>query len=251
MADLYKLQFNNRTILTPSRDSFVAFADSEPPPLPLPSDMDFVYLANDFDGTQIPNRATNSTIGAYLQAGTITKNGSGANCYLSNGINKYNYLYTDVPSDKLEAMKALSTTYTYFIRAYQSTNYSNNCGGLVCFRYNDANDYNYMIRCESGQLQFHGSSGTQTLNLDASKVFRVRILLGRFVNVSDMEGTSKSVSTPISGAMGTRMTSFQVGNPSFSNEYYLDKFYGIAGIARQTTAEEDEQIRTFLLTQGV
>lgn len=29
MADLYKLQFNNRTILTPSRDSFVAFTPKE------------------------------------------------------------------------------------------------------------------------------------------------------------------------------------------------------------------------------
>lgn len=31
MADLQKLQFNNRTILTPSRDSFVAFIPTEPP----------------------------------------------------------------------------------------------------------------------------------------------------------------------------------------------------------------------------
>lgn len=31
MTDLHKLQFNNRTILTPSRDSFVAFLHEEPP----------------------------------------------------------------------------------------------------------------------------------------------------------------------------------------------------------------------------
>lgn len=31
MADLYKIQFNNRTILTPSRDSFVAFIPEDKP----------------------------------------------------------------------------------------------------------------------------------------------------------------------------------------------------------------------------
>ena len=244
MANLQKLQFNNRTILIASRDSFVAFFPED-----FPADMDFIYLANDFDGTQIPNRATNTTIGAYLKSGTITKNGTGANCYLSNGINRYNYLYTDIPSAKLEVMKALNNTYTYFIRAYQGANY-NTSGGLICFRYNNSNYYKYMIRCEKGKLQFHNASPVQTLDLNASKVFKVTVTATSAV-VSDMEGTSQTVAITTERAMGTRMTTFQVANPSFSTEYHLDQFYGIAGIARATTAAEDTKIRAYLMSQGV
>ena len=229
-----------------ANNKLIGVVDYVPPPIPV--DMDFIYLANDFDGTQIANRATNTTMGAYLQAGTITKNGSGSNCYLSNAIGRYNYLYTDISSAKLEEMKALNNTYTYFIRAYQVSTY-NLSGGLICFR--TTNDYyKYMIRCEHGQLQFHNNSGVQTLNLDANKVFKVTVTATSAV-VSDMEGASQTVSITTERAMGTRMTSFQVGNPSFSTETHLDQFYGIAGIARATTAEEDAQIRTLLLTQGV
>ena len=59
----------------------------------IPNDMDFIYLANDFNGTNIPNRITNSDMGSYLKNGTITKNGSGrarTNAYIDGGINIVN-----------------------------------------------------------------------------------------------------------------------------------------------------------------
>ena len=58
----------------------------------IPSDMDFVYLANDFVTGGIPNRATNSDMGTYLAQGTLTQNGTGGDCYLSNGNSASNFL---------------------------------------------------------------------------------------------------------------------------------------------------------------
>lgn len=57
--NMLKLVYNNRTILNSARTGYVGFTSVEPPTPPsFPSDMDFVYLANDFDGTQIPRATT-------------------------------------------------------------------------------------------------------------------------------------------------------------------------------------------------
>lgn len=87
---------------------------------PFPSDMDFMYLANDFDGTQVPNKATGTNaFGPYLVEGTITKNGSGSDCYLSNGFNGYNRLYYNLTDDQLNKMKLTNNgggNYYYSVR---------------------------------------------------------------------------------------------------------------------------------------
>ena len=208
----------------------------------VPSDMDFVYLANDFESGGIPNRAINSDMGTYLAQGTLTKNGTGGDCYLSNGNSSSNYLYINLTADRLNAMKALSSYYTFFVRAYQSTS---GLGGLFCWRILDFNAYIYMIRCNNGKLQIHNTSGVDTLTLSASKVFKVTVN-GSNAVVSDMEGTTQTASVSSSRNMQTRMTSFYAGA---GTEGILDRLYGVAGIARQTTAYEDSVIRDLLLTQ--
>ena len=208
----------------------------------IPSDMDFVYLANDFDSVGIPNRAITSDMGNYLVSGTITKNGSGANCYLSNGNSYLNYLYIDLTTARLDAMKALSSYYTFFVRAYQTTS---GLGALFCWRILDSNAYVYMIRDNNGKLQIHSTSGIDTLQLSESKVFKITIN-GATSIVSDMEGTTQTVSLGSSRNMASRMTSFFAG---VGSEGVLDRLYGIAGIARQTTQYEDNVIRDLLLTQ--
>ena len=204
--------------------------------------MDFVYLANDFTSGGIPNKANSSDMGNYLVQGTITKNGSGGNCYLSNGNSVSNYLYINLTTARLTAMKALSSYYTFFVRAYQSTS---GLGALFCWRILDTNAYVYMIRCNNGKLQIHNTTGVDTLALSASKVFKVTVN-GSNAVVSDMEGATQTASVSSSRNMGSRMTSFYAGTGS---EAVLDRLYGVAGIARQTTAYEDTVIRDLLLTQ--
>lgn len=208
----------------------------------IPSDMDFMYLANDFVSGGIPNRATNSDMGNYLVAGSLTKNGSGSSCYLSNGNSGSNYLYIDLTTARLNAMQATGSYYTFFVRAYQS---SSGLGGLLCWRILSESAYIYMLRCNSGKLQVHGTSGVDTLNLSASKVFKITVN-GANITVSDMEGSTQTVSIGSSRNMAARMTSFSAGYPE---ESILDRLYGVAGIARQTTAAEDAVIRDLLLTQ--
>ena len=211
----------------------------------IPSDMDFVYLANDFTSGGIPNRATSSDMGNYLVQGTLTKNGTGGECYLSNGNSASNFLYIDLTADRLNAMEALSSYYTFFVRAYQPTS---GTGALFSWRYLNDSAYVYMIRCSSNMLQIHNTSGVDTLPLSPSKVFKVTVN-GSNAVVSDMEGTTQTASVSSSRNMGTRMTSFNAIGPVSTTEAVLDRLYGVAGIARQTTAYEDSVIRDLLLTQ--
>ena len=208
----------------------------------IPSDMDFVYLANDFASGGIPNKINGSDMGNYLADGTITKNGSGSNCYLSNGNSISNYLYIDLTATRLNAMQATSSYYTFFVRAYQS---SSGLGALFCWRILNENAYNYMIRCHDGLLQVHGTTGVDVLSMSESKVFKI-VVNGSNITASDMEGSTQTVAIESSRNMSTRMTSFFAGTGS---EAVLDRLYGVAGIARQTTAYEDSVIRDLLLTQ--
>ena len=92
----------------------------EPPTPTFPSDMDFIYLANDFDGTKIPNIVPNSTFGDYLQYGTLVKNGSGSSCYLSKYSSSSNDgLYKELTTTELANIQAVNSTYTFFIRMMQ------------------------------------------------------------------------------------------------------------------------------------
>ena len=220
----------------------------EPTPVyPLPDDMDFVYLANDFDGTQIPNKATGTNaFGPYLQMGTLTKNGSGSDCYLSNGLSSSNYLYYDLTSAQRDSMYGNNgNTYTFFLRVYNRS--SSDVGGIFSWRANGGG-YQYMIRSNGQYLQLHTSSGnTSSFSLDSDQVYKV------FVNGSLLEAVKLSTGstydvTISSKSMGTRMTSFWAG---YGGEAYLDRIYALAGIPRATTALEDEQIKSYLLSQGV
>ena len=221
------------------------------PPTPTVLDeMQFIYLANNFDGTSIQNSTgnANTDMGEYLAAGTLTKNGSGSNCYLTNNVDYNNYLYTIVTSEQLEKMKAANSVYTFFMRVMQDT--STATGGIVSWRWNGGG-YNYMLRSVSQRLQVH-TTGGNTLGSDFSlatdNVYKVE------VNASII--TAKNLTTDVSTVastvantrtMGTTMTSFNAG---YYGEGYLDKFFGIAGIDRATTAEEDTLIKNYLMSQG-
>lgn len=227
---------------------FVDDVPPEPPtPVnPFPSDMDFVYLANDFDGTQIPNKATGTNaFGPYLQYGTLTKNGSGSDCYLSNGLSSSNYLYYDLTSAQRDSMYGNNgSTYTFFIRGYNRSSYD--VGGIFSWRANGG--YQYMIRSSGQYLQLHTSSGNNSsFSLDSDQVYKVFVSGNLFEAVKLSTGSTYSV-TISTKSMGTRMTSFWAG---YGNEAYMDRIYALAGIPRATTAEEDEQIKNYLLSQGV
>jgi hypothetical protein len=234
---------------------FVEEVPPEPPtPVnPFPSDMDFVYLANDFDGTQIPNKATGTNaFGPYLEEGTITKNGSGSNCYLSNSFGN-NRLYINLTQTQLYKMYPYNNgdTYTFFLRAYQNT--SRYTSGIITWR---TNGYIYMIRCEYGQLQLHTSTGYNlgsNFLLTSDKVYKVIATKNNgtcSISAKNLNTGDVSNSYTYNPNMDTKMSSF-TGYNSGSDESATDAIYGIAGIPRATTAEEDEQIKNYLLSQGV
>jgi hypothetical protein len=226
-------------------------AVATPEPSSVLDDMQFIYLANNFDGTSIPNstRNANTDMSEYLAAGTLTKNGSGSNCYLTNNVNYNNYLYTTITSAQLEKMKAENSVYTFFVRVMQDT--STATGGIISWRWNGGG-YIYMLRCVSKRLQIHTTGGNtlgSDFSLETDNVYKVE------VNASII--TAKNLTTDVSTiastvantrTMGTTMTSFNAG---YSGEGYLDKFFGIAGIDRATTAEEDTLIKNHLMSQGV
>lgn len=243
MAKLKKLQFNNRTILTASRDSFVAFFPEE-----FPADMDFIYLANNYDGSKIPNVITNSDMGPYLKSGTINKNGSGSSCYLSSNKSNSDDLYINLTTARLNAMKAATGTYTFFFRVISTTS---GLGGIFSWRNGD-NNYVYMIRSNGNQFQIHFASGTDlgatNFSLATDNVYKVSVSGNNYLAKNLTSGYTWTTTNSTAKAMGTRMHTFYAGA---SGENKLDRFYACAGIARATTDAEDELIKEYLMSQGV
>lgn len=225
----------------------IGLFDTTPAPIPsVPSDMDFIYFAKDFDGSKITNVAPNSTFGDYLQSGTLTKNGSGSSCYLSKGTSN-SYLYKDLTTAQLDNIKALNNTYSFFIRMMQDT--STTVGGVMSCRLNGG--YVYMIRCNNKQLQIHTSSGNNlgaNFSMATDRVYKVVINNSSFKAFNLDTSATYSLTYAYGRDMGSTMTSFHAG---YSGELALDKFFAFAGIPRATTSEEDEIIKTALMNQSI
>ena len=237
------ISYNNKIL---GRNNLIVGYNSSAPLFP--DDMDFIYLANDFDGTKIPNKVVNSTFGDYIKYGTLTVNGSGSSCYLSNGGSDSNYLQNSLSSENASKIQGVNNTYTFFIRMMQDT--STAVGGIMSTRSNGG--YIYMIRCENKQLQLHTTTG-YTLGSDFSlavdRVYKVVINGASFYAKNLDTNVESSLTYSTNRSMGTNMRTFDAFNNY--NEAHLDRFYAFAGIARATTAEEDNQIKSFLMTQGV
>lgn len=241
------LKYNGSILKLPSK----AIVDYDTPPVPpapsYPSDMDFIYLANNFDGSQIPNVITTSDMGPYLKSGTITKNGSGSSCYLSSSKANADDLYINLTSTRLNAMKANSGTYTFFFRVMNTTS---GLGGIFTWR-NQDNNYIYMIQSNGSQFQIHFSSGTDlgttNFSIATDNVYKVSVSGNNYLAKNLTSGYTWTTTNTTAKAMGTRMHTFQAGA---SNETALDRFYASAGIARATTVEEDELIKAYLMSQG-
>lgn len=213
----------------------------------LPSDMDFIYQAKDFDGSKIPNKAPNSTFGDYLEYGTLTLNGTGANSYLSNGNSDANYLYKNLTTAELNNIKAVNNTYTFFIRVMQTTS---GTGAIACCRQNDG--YIYMIRSDYTQLQIHTTTGYNCgtdFTLTTDRVYKVVINGASFKAYNLDNNAEYSVTYSTNRNMGTKLTTFNAGNNGVG-ESVLDRFYAMAGIPRATTAEEDALIKQTLMNQS-
>lgn len=218
--------------------------------LSIPHDMDFIYQAKDLDGSKIPNKVPNSTFGDYLVSGTLTSEGSGANTYLVNMNQGNNFLYKDLTTDQLNKMKAINSTYTYFIRCVQLTS-DTGMGGILSWRYNRGlNDtYNYMIRAYQQQLQIHTDTGYQcgsNFLLTTDRIYKV-IVSGSYFTAYNLDNDAVySLTYSNDRNMGSQMRTFWAG----TNEYNLTRFYALAGIPRATTASEDAIIKQVLMNQS-
>ena len=221
----------------------------------LPSDMDFIYLAKNFDGTKVVNAAPNSTFGDYLAYGTITSNGSGASCYLSNGSSRDNYLYKVLTTAELNNIMANATSssaYTFFFRMMTD---STAVGGMMSTRaYGvpgySGDHYNYMVRCENNQIQFHGNGGVNLgsdFMLNVDRVYKLVVAYNMAYAYNLDTSASYTVDYLTTRNMSKYMTTFWAG---YQNEATLARFYGFAGIPRQTTAAEDEAIKNCLMNQS-
>ena len=241
------IMLNNRPVIVNNRPLIYGEVPEPTPPTPsVPIDMDFIYFANDFDGTKITNVAPNSTFGDYLQSGTLTKNGSGSTCYISKSSSN-DYLYKDLTSTELDNIKAINNTYTFFIRMMQDV--TSGTGGIMSCRSNGG--YIYMIRCDSKQLQIHTSRGINlgsNFSLSTDRVYKVQISGSTFYAKNLDTNADYTLTYSTNRSMGTRMTTFNAG---YSGEFSLDKFYSFAGIPRATTSEEDEIIKTALMNQSI
>lgn len=253
MSNLIRI---NNKLMTTNNKLYTATAYVPPPP-PIPSDMHFIYLANDYDGDKIPNLAANSTLGSFnrYESGTLTKTGSGSNCYITNGSGSAaNHLYVSMSNDDLNLMKAVNNTYCYFFRFVCT---STSTGGVLSWR-NPAFDttwpdgYVYMIRCSGAKIEFHTNSGYDTnLSLATDTVYKTTVN-DNSVNIVDLNDNTKSWTYSGGGfhsTMNPKMTTFWSG---YDSEYVPNaQFYGAAGIARATTAEEDNVIKAALMNQSI
>lgn len=218
--------------------------------LSIPQDMDFIYQAKDLDGSKIPNKVPNSTFGDYLVSGTLTPEGSGANTYLLNMNQGNNFLYKDLTTVQLNNMKAVSSTYTFFIRCMQ-TNGDTGMGGILSWRYsNGVNDpYIYMIRAYQQQLQIHTDTGNQcgsNFLLTTDRIYKV-IVSGSSFKAYNLDNNAEySLTYSTNRKMGSQMRTFWAGN----DEYNLTRFYALAGIPRATTVSEDAIIKQVLMNQS-
>ena len=229
---------------------------TEPPVPPIPTDTDFVYLAKNFDGTKVVNAVQGSTFGDYLAYGTITSNGSGASCYLSNGNSRDNYLYKVLTTDELNNIMAKATSssaYTFFFRMLTE---SAGTGGMMSTRaYGvpgySGDHYNYMIRCENNQIQLHTTRGTNLgsdFMLNVDRVYKVVIAYDKMYAYNLDTSASYTLDYSTSRNMSKYMTTFWAG---YQNEATLARFYGFAGIPRQTTTEEDAKFKECLMNQSL
>lgn len=218
--------------------------------LSIPQDMDFIYQAKDLGDSSIPNKAPNSTFGDYLKSGTLTKNGEGANCYLTNRNSYNNYLYKDLTTAQLNAMKATDSTYTYFIRCMQL--YSDTgMGGILSWRYNNGgnNTYIYMIRAYQQQLQIHTDTGNQcgpNFLLTIDRIYKVIVSGSSFMAYNLDNNAEYSLTYSTNRSMCSQMRTFWAG----TGENNLTRFYALAGIPRATTASEDAIIKQVLMSQS-
>lgn len=218
--------------------------------LSIPQDMDFIYQAKDFNGSKIPNKAPNSTFGDYLVSGTLTPEGSGANTYLVNMNQGNNFLYKNLTTEQLNNMKAVASTYTYFIRCVQLTS-DTGMGGILSWRYNNGgNDtYIYMIRVYNQQLQIHTDTGNQcgsNFLMTTDRVYKV-IVSGSSFKAYNLDNNAEySLTYSTNRSMGSQMRTFWAG----TDEYNLTRFFSLAGIPRATTASEDAIIKQVLMNQS-
>jgi hypothetical protein len=242
-----------------ARPNIMVYRKVDYPTPPILDIMHFVYLANDYDGTKIPNKATNSTVGDYLKCGDhMSKNGSGENCYLTNNLDPSSYLYTRLSTSDRDLMKADNDTYTFFVRVMQDV--STAVGGIISWRFNaetgPGDSYNYMIRCCNNKLEIHFNGGNDTdISLITDKVIKIQVSGNNFTVTDLSNGTTWQGHDYEDKGMSVYMASFVAcgyGDPPFTGtEEYLDRFYAIAGIARATTSDEDSQISSYLMNQGL
>lgn len=255
---MFKKKVLTRNGINLTRNGAYAYRKIDFPTPPVLDILHFIYCANDFDGTKIPNKATNSDVGDYLMYGSLDKNGTGGDCYISPS--SYGaYLYVGLTEAQRDLMRANDSTYTFFVRVQNSSS----LGGILSWRsmkgsYGPGNNYNYMIRANSGKLQIHFNGGNDLGNnftLESDAVFKIVVngqnfYAKNFKNNAEWTGIDSQQK-----GMDTYMFSIAANcsNPGeiTGSEYNLGKFFGVAGIARATTDEEDEAIKTYLMTQGV
>lgn len=214
--------------------------------------IDFIYFANNYQtNVGILNSVQNTefgTYGLYNSSYNLTKNGTGADCYLSHPNSSSYHLRMSMTTTQLTNFKAINKPYTFYMRVYSTSG----IGGVFSWRTESGSTYNYMIRTNDNKIQLHTTSGLDSLNLVDGNVIKIEIF-SNTATITDLDSKltdTKNIGTTRS--MGNMMLTILAGAASQeSTEYNLAKLYGLAGVQRRTTEEEDELMRQMLHSQSV
>jgi len=244
----------NKNILTfGSSDVIIQPYFKEYVPPSIPEDTLFIYLANDFNGTEIPNKVTTGTdMGSYLAYETLTKNGTGSNCYLSQGtINSHLYIENSIATRDL--MRADDSPFTYFFRVITRTG---GTGGIISWRCSPNSgpgaDYCYMIRCDENQVNIHTNNWNElgeNFSLTSDNVYKIVVNGFDYYGKNLTTNATTSFHDESTKGMSTKMISIAAQEGGYEGD--LNEFYGIAGVARETTSEEDELMKNILMNQSI
>ena len=115
-----------------------------------------------------------------------------------------------------------------------------------------------MIRTDGEYLQVHFGGGNTFENFSLandSVVYKLEFNSSGVTVTNLYTMQTESITNSDERGMGSCMFSFVAycDSPGYirGDETNLDAFYGIAGVKRATTSEEDEYFKNMLLTQGV
>lgn len=228
---------------------------------PLPEGSDFLWLAQDYTGSRIPNVVEGSYYGDLMQTWNTSNgvyleshNGPGYEAYLHNATNQTCLTYSNIDTEHLNQMKANASdsAYTWIFRGGNRIvgggAGSADVSAVCSFRgsYNDSN-YRYMIRLvRDGQISIdgQGSFTMRQTNIDNDDIWMFVVEPSKITCTNLTKGTTESMNIYTARNMTNKLTTMTT---YYANEGTMDRWYGLYGIPRKLN---DDEIFNVMINMG-